>query len=464
MALSDPNYLFFLATMVAALVFVPHQARLAVLVAGSIAFYLGFNGTILPLAWVVALAFGFGILLDRVKHGRARTGLFCLGLLLVLLPLVLYKFGPSVLPNASHALGLLSFPVGISFFSFAACGYLIDVYVGTTRAETNALRVSAFLTFFPTVSAGPIERKERFLSQLGRLGRPSPEQLRDGLRAILVGAFLKLVVADSLAPYVNAVFSSPLEKSGADLALGTFYFAFQVYADFAGYSLIALGSAALVGIRIVANFNQPYLAQTVPDFWRRWHISMSSWFRDYVFVPLQFRLRKMGMVGFSIAMVATFAAVGIWHGTGWQFLAFGILHGLASVLSSLTLPARNRLVGRLSLPVPLLVSFRTIMTFVFVCATLVLFRATSIEEALAIYGRIAGAWGTRSLPIVIPILLVGIVVVGDLLAEHTKPLDAVPRYVRWAGYYLATILMIVVYVRHLGEIGNYGQQFIYFRF
>jgi len=458
LALSEPNFLFFLIAIVTVVVLLPARMKVAGLVVGSIAFYLGFESSILPLLWVIVLAFGFGILIERFEDGPGRTAVFGLGLGLLLMPLALFKFGPAILPVS------LSFPVGISFFSFAACGYLIDVYVGSTRVEANPLRLSGFIAFFATVSAGPIERKERFLPQLEHLGRPSAQQVKEGLRAILIGAFLKLVVADSLAPYVNGVYSSPLARSGTDLALATFYFAFQVYADFAGYSLIALGSAALIGIRIMVNFRQPYLAQTIPDFWRRWHISMSSWFRDYIFVPLQFRLRKNGMAGFAIATMATFMAVGVWHGTGWQFLVFGVVHGLASVVSNVTLPARNRLLQVLAVPSVIVVSLRTIMTFSFVCATLVLFRASSIEEALAIYGRIAGQWDVRSLPLAAPLLLIGVVVVGDLLAERMKVFNRVPRWVRWTGYYLVSIIVIVVYTRHLGEVGNYGQQFIYFKF
>src|SRR5258708_4095303 len=148
-----------------------------------------------------------------------------------------------------------------------------------------------------------------------------------GLRAILVGLFMKIVIADALAPYVDSVYADPRQHGAVDLALSTTYFSFQVYADFAGYSLIAIGSARLLGVELLTNFMQPWLSQNLPDFWRRWHISLSSWFRDYVFTPLQFQARRQGVYGLAVALIFTFVLVGVWHGAGVNFALFGLIHG-----------------------------------------------------------------------------------------------------------------------------------------
>src|SRR6185312_10875370 len=181
-----------------------------------------------------------------------------------------------------------------------------------------------------------------------------------GLRAILIGLFMKVAIADTLAPHVDAVYFDPRRFGAVDLTLATVYFSFQVYADFAGYSLIAIGSARLLGVELLTNFMQPWLSQNLPDFWRRWHISLSSWFRDYVFTPLQFQARRSGAAGLAMALVFTFVLVGIWHGAGLKFALFGLIHGALVAFSTLTFARRDRYWRSRGVPRPVLSVLRAV--------------------------------------------------------------------------------------------------------
>ena len=322
MAFSDLLYLPFLGLVALILPLVPQGSpRLLTTALISLGFYAGLNpGYWYVLVGIAALAYLGGLLLSGLPESGKRGAAFVALLVATFLPLLIFKYAATVYqllpPESGLALGWsamasLVLPVGTSFYSFLAAGYLIDVYVGTAPVERNAIRFSAFMCFFPHLTAGPIERARHLLPQLESIGQFDYGHAVSGLRAILAGLFLKIVIADTLAPHVEAVYSAPRQHSSIDLALAAVYFSFQVYADFAGYSLIAIGSARLLGVELPTNFTQPWLSQNMAEFWRRWHISLSSWFRDYVFTPLQFEARRWGAYGLSAALVFTFVLVGI---------------------------------------------------------------------------------------------------------------------------------------------------------
>lgn len=475
MAFSDLRYLLVLGIVTLIVHAIPQGAlRLLATALISLIFYASLNpATWYVLVTVATLAYFSGLVLSRVPEGPARSMLFAALLTATLLPLLFFKYAATayhLLPSDGDlaarwsTMANIILPIGISFYSFLAAGYVIDVFVGSLPAEKNAIRFGAVMFFFPHLTAGPIERARHLLPQLGNLGAFNYDRAVTGLRAILTGLFLKIVVADTLAPYVNAVYSAPRSHGAIDLALATIYFSFQVYADFAGYSLIAIGSARLLGIELTINFMQPWLSQNLPDYWRRWHISLSSWFRDYVFMPLQFQARRWGAYGLAGAVVFTFVLVGIWHGAGFNFAVFGLIHGVLVAFSTLTFSRRDRF-WRSRVPRPVLLVLRATTTFLIVTLTFILFRASGLREALWIYkALLTGAEGVRTVALTKPLIVITAVIAYDLLVTWAKDAKPFPVWLRWSGYYAGVVCIVAAMIEHVLQASSNVQQFIYFKF
>ncbi len=221
-------------------------------------------------------------------------------------------------------------PVGISFYTLQTLSYSIDVYYGRIRAEPNLLRYATYVAFFPQLVAGPIERAKALIPQFAKLASPAWEPAYEGVRLIIAGLFLKVVIADNIAPYVDGVFSNYAALDGGALLLGAVYFSVQIYADFAGYSSIAIGLAAIMGFRLSTNFSTPFLATSISALWRGWNITLTLFFRDYVYAELRKGKRTEGRIAY--ANIATFFVSGLWHGANWTFLAWGTMHGVLLVI------------------------------------------------------------------------------------------------------------------------------------
>jgi alginate O-acetyltransferase complex protein AlgI len=475
MAFSDPRYLLLLALVVVVLHLLPRGTpRLFASAVIGFGFYLGLN----PAYWYVLLAVSVtayvgGLVLAALPEGRRRSAAFLALLVTALLPLLTFKYGATayaLLPNGDLAtrwsvIAHLILPIGISFYTFLALGYLIDVYVGSALAESNAVRFFACMWFFPHLTAGPIERVRHLVPQLENIGQFDYSRAVSGLRAILLGLFMKVVIADTLAPYVDAVYANPRQHGKIDLVLATLYFSFQVYADFAGYSLVAIGSARLLGVELLSNFRQPWLSQNLPDYWRRWHISLSSWFRDYVFTPLQFQARRWGAYGLATALIFTFMLVGIWHGAGVQFAVFGLIHGALVAFSTLTFTRRDKYWRSLGIPLPLLMTGRAVSTFLIVSLSFVLFRAGSMSDAIWIYKAIfSGPAGARTVHTTMPGAVITLLIAGDLVASWGLDVGRFATWSRWVAYYAAVASIAVAIFHHALEASPYEQQFIYFKF
>lgn len=291
----------------------------------------------------------------------------------------------SVLPAFSFAL-----PVGISFYTFQALGYTIDVYRGDVSAERNPLRYALFVSFFPQLVAGPIERTQNLLPQLKKPVRFDYDAMRGGLLLMGWGFFQKIVVADRLSIFVSAVYEDAAHMDGALLAAATVLFAVQIYCDFAGYSNIACGAAQVLGIRLMKNFDHPYFSRSLGEFWSRWHISLSGWLEDYIFVPLVYSGRRRGMARTACCLLATFLISGLWHGANWTFVVWGLLHALYRIVGTASRKLRARLYQRLKLPVKSrwFACAQMVCTFLLVDITYIFFRAQSIEQALLICRKI----------------------------------------------------------------------------
>ena len=369
----------------------------------------------------------------------------------------------------------VTLPLGISFYTFQTMSYTIDVYRRQLAPSRSVIEYLAFVTFFPQLVAGPIERAVDLLPQMASPRRFEYAEAVNGCRQILWGFFKKMVLADGLAPLVDQIYRDPAGQSGPALALATVFFAFQIYCDFSAYSDIAIGAARLFGIRLSRNFAYPYFSQNMSEFWRRWHISLSTWFRDYVYIPLggsrSAPLRRTANV------LTTFTVSGLWHGAAWNFVAWGGLNG-AAVLPSVLSDARAG-GARASdvpggdgwLPSPR-VALNMLLTFAAVCLGWIFFRAASWSTAMAIVQKIVvdsvrpAAWSQAEMLIEgndqqrLLIVLVAFVAVEWLQRRqaHVLCLPALwPRAARWSVYTL-----LIWFTLYLGALGD--NQFIYFQF
>ncbi len=480
MPLSDPLYLvFLLGVFLLFHVLAPGAPRRWLLLIASYYFYFRLSGAYaIVLLFVTCITFLGARALRKPDRQKHHDSLFTLLALVLLLPLLGFKYLAPFLQVAGGfipllhgpeaALAPLALPIGISFFTFVALGYLYDVYLEVIEPEPDLARVALLFAFFPLVTAGPIERGT-FLAQFDFKSRFSAATALTGLRLILTGLVLKVIFADALSAPVNAVFDEPGKWSPLGRLIGVFDFAYFIYCDFAGYTLIALGSARLFGLEVRPNFTQPFLSPTLPEFWRCWHISLSTWVRDYIFTPLRARWRREKW-GMPAALFLSIFTIGIWHGAKWGYAVFGVMHATGMILSSYTLKRRDAFWKKIGVPPPLLHGARVVLTFSFVLMTYVFFRATTIHDALVFYRGIFSlelfqdiaqalfGSGVANLFPATPWLFILLVMAGDILARN-KLLLKFPTAIQYAAYALAVIAITAAWLDHY-----VAQAFVYNKF
>ncbi|MBN2309599.1 MAG: MBOAT family protein [Candidatus Hydrogenedentes bacterium] len=360
-------------------------------------------------------------------------------------------------------------PVGISFYTFQTLSYTIDVYRGAREPERHLGYFALYVAFFPQLVAGPIERSTHLLPQFFEKHRFDMDRLRSGLLQMGCGFFKKLIIADRLAVYVNEVYNNPMDYEGLPVLVATYCFAFQIFCDFSGYSDIAIGTARILGFDIMKNFNTPYYAKSIGEFWRRWHISLSTWFRDYLYIPLGGnRVRRRRLYG---NLMIVFVLSGLWHGANWTFLFWGALHGCYLIAGIVTGPIRHRLAERFVParfePVHRLVQIA--ITFHLVLLSWVFFRANSITDAFVLLRGMVHGFSLADPNVLAPVepfsfltAVAGIVAMECVhLAQRRRPLAdrlfALPLPLRWAAYYLFIFAIIA--------FGTFTtEEFIYFQF
>jgi len=399
MIFASPAFLAFAALAFVAALACPARLRWAILLVASYAFYASFRKPVLlaALALVTSGSWAVALATERESDERRRRLLCRLGVALCLTALAGLKyvgfFAGSLNPFAgSGALrsGLTGpvAAVGVSYYTLQAIAYLLDVRDGVVPAERHLGLYALNLAFFPKLLQGPIERAGKLLPQLRESKRPAAADLAAGAQLFLWGMFQKVVVADRLAPFVSAVYGAPRHYQGLPLVLATYLFGAQLYYDFAGYTDMALGVARFFGVRLTQNFNVPYLATSVADFWRRWHISFSSFLLDYIFRPLQLALRDLRTWGNPVALLLTFALSGLWHGPTWSFALWGLIHGVYLATGALF----SRTAGRIHKALRLegsrtLKALQIAATFNLVCLAWVFFRAATPGDAFYIVSR-----------------------------------------------------------------------------
>lgn len=404
-----------------------------------------------------------------------------------LLPLFFYKYLDFFLININRFINVestpfwgmnLLLPIGISFYTFQALGYVIDVYRGEMKAEKNLLKYGLFVSFFPLLLSGPIERAKNMLTQIENPARFNVMNIKSGLLSVAWGLFLKIVVADRIAIHINPMFKEHMQYDGMVLLVAAILFAFQIYCDFAGYSQMAMGTALVLGYRVKENFSAPYMATSVQDFWRRWHISLTSWFRDYVYISLGGN--RKGKIRKYINNMIVFLISGLWHGAGWKYIAWGGLNGAFIVMENITKNMRAKLCSKFGIITDNFVfrALSRISTFIVIDLCWIFFNAHSLGVGISILQKIVcdfrvkyifteefwGSFGTIENFAIVMISLL-IVFIVDIVKEHgidvkTKIFEQ-QIIARWA-LYMITILVILFW-------GVYGEgyaqtQFIYFQF
>lgn len=361
----------------------------------SCVFYMFFKPEyILILAFTIAIDYYAGLKIESASNSVLRKKYLILSLIANIGILCVFKYynfindnitGLMRFVNLKNPMPILNIllPLGLSFHTFQAMSYTIEVYKGNQKAEKHFGIYALYVMFYPQLVAGPIERPQHMLHQFYEKKDLNYERIISGLRLMLLGFFKKIVIADRLGIYVDSIYQYPTHANSISILIASFFFAFQVYCDFSGYSDIAIGSAKVLGYDLMKNFNKPFISKNITEFWRRWHISLSTWFNDYLFTPLVIAKRDWGKWAVVFALIITFLISGLWHGAGWAFLIFGLLYGLAMSFEFLTKRTRSML----SKKIPKLTYdiASQVLTFSYVCIALIFFRAGTINKATLIF-------------------------------------------------------------------------------
>lgn len=404
MLFNSIDFLIFFPVVTIIYYIIPDKIKYIWLLIASYYFYMCWNVKYIVLILTsTVITYVCGAAMEYVEHtdrpvrsiGQLKKCILVCGVLSNLMILFVFKYFNMTLRIARAAAGIMGIqlrmqefdlllPVGISFYTFQALGYVIDVYRNNTTAEKNFLRYALFVSFFPQLVAGPIERSGKLLKQLAHPKKFDFEKARDGFMLMLWGYFMKLVLADRIAIFVDNVYSDYENHPGVYLIAATILFSVQIYCDFAGYSTIAMGSAAILGVDLMENFDAPYLSLSVSEFWRRWHISLTSWFKDYLYIPLGGN--RKGQIRKYINKMLVFLLSGLWHGASFTYIVWGGLNGLYQVIEESSKPLRDKLVRFLKVDRQGFGHklFSVLLTCVLVDTAWVFFRAESVYDAFMI--------------------------------------------------------------------------------
>ncbi|MCC6758542.1 MAG: MBOAT family protein [Candidatus Omnitrophica bacterium] len=464
-------FLIFFPVVVSVYFAIPQSWRWLWLLIASCCFYAAFIPAYLLILFLLIGIDYFAALLIEPAQGRWRKALLGVSIFSTCLVLFVFKYFDFFNSSAAflaQQLGVhyspkilsIILPIGLSFHTFQSLGYVVDVYRGKVRAERHLGIYALYVMFFPQLVAGPIERAQNLLPQLRVTHSFDVSRVTDGLRLMLWGMFKKVVIADRLALVVNQVYADPSAYAGPSLVLATIFFAFQIYCDFSGYSDIAIGSAQVLGFRLMKNFDRPYFATSIQDFWHHWHISLSTWFRDFVYIPLGGN--RVSPWRWRLNILLTFLLSGLWHGANWTFIVWGALHGCYYLISTIVRK-----------PAAWPRSLKVLITFSLVCFAWIFFRANNLSDAEYIISHLLSGWeqglrvGTQAGAIGLPMIellsafgLIGFLIMVDRWEGKENIGTAVarqPAALRWF-IYAACALMIM----------NFGVAvpipFLYFQF
>lgn len=487
-----PEFAIFFLIVAMTYFILPHRWRWVLLLAASYYFYASWNINYLSLiilSTFVDYAVGYFLGKTPFEQQNKRKVLLALSVVTNLGILFTFKYYNffmgsliSAFENMGYSLDIqnlkLLLPVGISFYTFQSMSYTIDIYRGRLEPERNFGIFATFIAFFPQLVAGPIERARNMLPQFYEKHEFSYIRAVEGFRLILWGTFKKVAIADRSAVVVNAVYGAPDEYSGLSLILATVFFAIQIYCDFSGYTDIAIGVAKVMGYDLMLNFRQPYFAKSIQEFWQRWHISLSTWFRDYLYIPLGGNRVSFGRYLLNIMIV--FLVSGLWHGAGWTFAIWGALHGFYMVIEASMRHLKITILPN-SIPNWIRDNIARGWTFLLVTFAWVFFRAADIDSAFYILSNMFrgsgkdiistfdGAALSSSLQMLITLVAIAILLVYDVVdsmamekdsSSITQRMSNWSTLIRWGLYYGIVSFTIVAFVLSIGSLND----FIYFQF
>lgn len=370
----------------------PHKPRWILILLASYYFYMSWNVKyVFLILFTTVISYGAARLLENEESKQKKKWILAGAAILCLGVLFFFKYFNFVSTSIADFLSLFAIrmnpitlnvllPVGISFYTFQTLSYIIDVYRGDVPAERHFGYYAAFVSFFPQLVAGPIERTRNLLPQLKAERKFDYDQATYGLKLMAWGYFKKIVIADTLSQYVSTVYDTPQNFQGFALVLATVFFTIQIYCDFSGYSDIAIGTAKLLGVNLMANFKSPYFSGSVKGFWSRWHVSLSTWFRDYVYIPLGGN--RVGKIRHSFNLMITFLVSGLWHGANWTFVIWGGIHGAAQVVEAAIMPKKEKMSTGITRWI------KICFVFAFVAFAWIFFVSDSIGDATYVIGHL----------------------------------------------------------------------------
>lgn len=482
-ALNSFVFLLFFGLVTAVHYAAPHRWRWIILLLASVYFYSALEPAyLLLLAYTTGVAFVAGHAIARCAGRRAAGTVLGVGVVAELCALVAFKYSDFISASLEPVMRYVAWsgsavalprlgwilPAGLSFYTFSCIAYLVDVRRGHMQVERHLGRFALYVAFFPKLLAGPIERAKPFLSQLQQPVRFDRDKVTAGLFLVLWGLFKKVVIADRLAEFVDGSFKTVAAQSPMTLTIAVYLYAFQIYCDFSGYSDIAIGVARVLGIELAENFRRPYLARTTAEFWsQRWHISLSTWFRDYLYIPLGGR--RVSLPRWYLNQLIVFAVSGLWHGANWTFLIWGGINGVLHVGHFAFAGIRRRIRDLLSVPNWLAALFGIAVTFHLIALGWIFFRASTVADAVVVLTKIAVAlpqlatlathynWTSE---LMTSFGLIAVLMAVEAL-DDARPiwsrLVAAPRAIRWATCYALMIGLLL-----LGRWGT--SQFVYMQF
>ena len=467
----------------------PHKYRWVWLLAASCYFYMAFVPVyILILGGTIVIDYFAGIWISK-SEGRKRKLFLVLSLITNIGVLAFFKYFNFLNENLGfllHGAGYqnpipflsIILPIGLSFHTFQAMSYTIEVYRGNQQIERHFGIYALYVMFYPQLVAGPIERPQNMLHQFHEKHEFDYERLKSGIALMMWGLFKKMVIADRLGLFVNQVYDSPHGYQGISLIVATFFFAFQIYCDFSGYSDIALGAARTMGFKLMLNFNYPFISTTIGEYWRRWHISLSTWFNDYIFTPITVAKRDWAQYAIYYALLVTFFISGLWHGAAWTFVIWGCLHGIAIIFEIVFRKQRKKL----SKAIPSYIYFplSRIIVFCYLCFAWIFFRANTVSDAFYVISHFFVNIGTQFSQIlsnnetrnallylgqgqgvfILSIVLIIFLEIIQKILRTTNIADWVyqrPKLIRYCFYYIMIFSILA--------LGIYSKaRFIYFQF
>ena len=458
------DFIFFLPVVVIIYYSLSQKGRWILLLLASYFFYGSWNLNYLAFIVISTLIdYACGLKMDKVDSKEKKRPFLILSLVSNLGLLFFFKYYNFFAYNLNSGISSnfpilenVILPVGISFYTFQTLSYSVDVYHGRQKAESHLGYFALYVSFFPQLVAGPIERFSNLTPQFKTEKRLNYENISNGLRLILFGLFVKMVIADNVSGIVEQVYETPLSYSSWDVLLSSFLYSFQIYSDFFGYSTIAIGSARLLGINVMDNFKTPYLSRNIAEFWQRWHISLSTWFRDYIYYPMGGN--RVNKFKWYLNIFTIFIVSGIWHGANWTFIFWGALFGLIYILEKLIskyipLPKKNGIVN----------TVLVLKTFILTTLIWVFFRSQSIDEAFQFLARIFEFSSDSKAELMIPSYVwfsLIIFIVSEFLLFNSRfdeKLDKIAFPIRWSIY---SILLFSILV--FSGVDDFP--FIYFQF